>query len=96
MLNFKDAVRHYITTSIFKNEGDIMRSTITISLSQQMRSELDRLSRSEGISLSDIVRECLRDYMYIRQFHSTRKRMVEKAAQQGIFTDQDVFDRVSK
>ena len=60
-----------------------------------MRSELDSLSRSDGISRSDIVRECLRDYMFIRRFRSTRKRLIEKAAQQGIFTDQDVFDRVS-
>ena len=72
-----------------------MRSTITISLPQEMRSELDSLSQSDGISRSDIVRECLRDYMFIRRFRSTRKRLVEKAAQQGIFTDQDVFDRVS-
>ena len=72
-----------------------MRSTITISLPQQMRSELDSLSKADGISRSDIVRECLRDYMFIRRFRSTRKKMVEKASQLGIFTDQDVFDRVS-
>ena len=72
-----------------------MRSTITISLPQQMRYELDGLSQEEGVSRSDIVRECLRDYMFIRRFRSARKMMVEKASQRGVFTDQDVFDRVS-
>ena len=94
-LDFKEVVRYFITTLKFSKRGYIMRSTITISLPQQMRSELDGLSRSDGVSRSDIVRECLRDYMFIRRFRSTRKRLVEKAAQQGIFTDQDVFDRVS-
>ena len=72
-----------------------MRSTITISLPQKMRSELDALSSAEGISRSDIVRESLRDYMFIRRFRLLRKNMVKKASQKGIFTDQDIFDRVS-
>ena len=72
-----------------------MRSTITISLPQKMRSELDTLSSAEGISRSDIVRESLRDYMFIRRFRLLRERMIKKASQKGIFTDQDVFDRVS-
>ena len=53
-----------------------MRSTITISLPQKMRSELDTLSSAEGISRSDIVRESLRDYMFIRRFRLLRKSMV--------------------
>ena len=72
-----------------------MRSTITISLPAEVRIELDRVSREEGVSRSDIVRESVRDYLFIRQFRALRKRMVPKAAQRGIHTDQDVFDRVS-
>lgn len=72
-----------------------MRSTITISLPQKMRSELDTLSSAAGISRSDIVRESLRDYMFIRRFRLLRKSMVKKASQRGIFADQDVFNRVS-
>jgi metal-responsive CopG/Arc/MetJ family transcriptional regulator len=72
-----------------------MRSTITISLPEAMRKELDRLSRAEGVSRSDIVRESVRDYLFLRQFRSMRKRMLLKAAERGIHTDQDVFDRVS-
>jgi len=72
-----------------------MRSTITISVPEQMRSELDRLSRSDGVSRSDIVRESLRDYLFVRRFRSMRKSMVSKASAKGIYTDEDVFDRVS-
>ena len=72
-----------------------MRSTLTISLPEKVRAQLDRVSKAEGISRSDIVRESVRDYLFIRQLRSLRRTMVPKASQQGIHTDQDVFDRVS-
>ncbi len=72
-----------------------MRSTITISVPEQMRSDLDKVSQLEGVSRSDIVRESLRDYLFVRRFRSMRSAMVGKASRRGIYTDQDVFDRVS-
>lgn len=72
-----------------------MRSTITISLPAKVRAQLDQVSNTEGVSRSDIVRESIRDYLFIRQFRGLRKTMVAKASQRGIHTDQDVFDRVS-
>ncbi len=72
-----------------------MRSTITISVPEQMRSELDKVSKSDGVSRSDIVRESLRDYLFVRRFRTMRNSMVSKASRRGIYTDQDVFDRVS-
>ncbi len=72
-----------------------MRSTITISIPEDIRSELDRVSEAEGVSRSDVVRESIRDYLFLRQFRSMRKRMVPKASKRGVHTDQDVFDAVS-
>jgi len=72
-----------------------VRSTITISVPEQMRSELDKLSRSDGVSRSDIIRESLRDYLFVRRFRSMRKSMMSKASANGVYTDQDVFERVS-
>lgn len=72
-----------------------MRSTITISVPEKVRTELDRVSEAEGVSRSDIVRESIRDYLFIRQFRSLRKSMVTKASRRKVYTDQDVFDRVS-
>ena len=72
-----------------------MRSTITISVPEQMRTELDKISKADGVSRSDIVRESLRDYMFGRRFRTTRNSMVAKASRRGIYTDQDVFNRVS-
>jgi metal-responsive CopG/Arc/MetJ family transcriptional regulator len=72
-----------------------MRSTITVSLPEAVKAELDRVSKVEGISRSDIVRESVRDYLFIRRFRALRRAMILKASQRGIYTDQDVFDRVS-
>ena len=72
-----------------------MRNTITISVPEQMKLELEKLSQSDGVSRSDIVRESLRDYLFVRRFRSMRKSMLRKASSNGIYTDQDVFNRVS-
>ena len=72
-----------------------MRSTITISIPEELRGELDKVSKEEGLSRSDVVRESLRDYLHIHRFRAIRKRLVAQAEKQGIFTDQDVFDRMS-
>jgi len=72
-----------------------MRSTITISLPDPVRKELDRMSQDEGVSRSDIVRESIRDLLFVRRFRSLRKSMVAKASRYGVSTDQDVFDKVS-
>jgi metal-responsive CopG/Arc/MetJ family transcriptional regulator len=72
-----------------------MRNTITISLPSDVRKRLDRSARNDGVSRSDVVRESLRDYLFIREFRGLRKRMLRQAAAKGIFTDDDVFKHVS-
>ena len=72
-----------------------MRRTITVSVPEDLRAELDRVSETQGVSRSDIVRESIRDYLFLRQFRALRKSMVEDASRRGVFTDQDVFDTVS-
>ena len=72
-----------------------MRQLITISLPIAIKRELDALTTQEGVSRSDIVRESLKEYLFIRRFRALRKRLVPKAQAKGIYSDQDVFDRVS-
>ena len=92
MIDSASPVR-YLITDIDKES--LMRSTITISVPEQMRTELDKISQADGVSRSDIVRESLRDYIFVRRFRTLRNSMVAKASRRGIYTDQDVFDRVS-
>ncbi len=72
-----------------------MRNTITVSLPEKVRKELDGVAIADGVSRSDLVRESLRDYLFLRRFRGLRKRMQAQAARQGVHTDEDVFERVS-
>jgi len=68
-----------------------MRETITISIPEKVKKELDKATKQEGLSRSDIVRESLRDYLFIRRFRSIRNKMTAKS----FYTDKDIFDRIS-
>ena len=72
-----------------------MRATITVSLPKDVKKLLDEAVRQEGLSRSDLIRESLRDYLFVRKFRSLRAKMVAKAAARGVFTDEDVFRLVS-
>ena len=70
-----------------------MRETITISIPEETKKQLDKVTAQEGTTRSGIIRESLRDYLFICQFRSLRKRMMSNAP--CAYTDQDIFDRVS-
>jgi len=72
-----------------------MRDTVTISLPRGIRREVDRIAEREGVSRSEILRASLEDYLFVRRFRALRQRMMAAAQAQGVFTDEDVFDRLS-
>jgi metal-responsive CopG/Arc/MetJ family transcriptional regulator len=72
-----------------------MRDTVTISLPQAVRRELDKVAKEEGVSRSHVLRQSLEDFLFVRRFRQLRQRMMAAAQAQGIFTDEDVFTRVS-
>ena len=72
-----------------------MQETITLTLPAEIKLSLDEVTRSEGISLNELVGNAIREYLFLRQTRLLRERMIPKAKAQGIYTDQDVFDRVS-
>lgn len=72
-----------------------MSQSIRVSLPDEVKAELDKLTKREGISRAEVLRDALRDYLFIRRFRGLRARMVPKARARGIRTDDDVFGRVS-
>lgn len=72
-----------------------MRETVTISLPQAVRRELDRIAKEDGVSRSDVLRQSLEDFFFVRRFRRLRQRMMAAAQAQGIYTDEDVFTRIS-
>jgi len=72
-----------------------MQDSIVVHLSDELKLALDELTRTADASSDELVGEALKQYLFMRRFRSLREQMIFKAQSQGVFTDQDVFDRVS-
>jgi metal-responsive CopG/Arc/MetJ family transcriptional regulator len=72
-----------------------MRESISISLPEDLKAELDRFTEAEGVSRSDLVREAVREYLFTRRLRVLRRRLMPYAEARGIYTDEDVFREVS-
>ena len=68
-----------------------MRQTVTVSLPSSLKGGLDRLSRKDQVSRSDLVREAVRRYISLREFEILREKWAPLAAKRGLFSDEDVF-----
>jgi metal-responsive CopG/Arc/MetJ family transcriptional regulator len=68
-----------------------MRESISISLPAELKADLDRFTEAEGVSRSDLFREALREYLFIRRFRALRRELMPYAEAQGLYTDEDVF-----
>ena len=66
-------------------------TTLTIRLPEELKTEIDEISRDENKAVSDIVRESLRRYVAIEKFRSVRKKILPFAEAQGLLTDEDIF-----
>jgi metal-responsive CopG/Arc/MetJ family transcriptional regulator len=72
-----------------------MRHTITVSLPDDLKRALDKITAQERVSRSDVIRASLQDYVFLRRFRTLRQRMSAKARAGGVYSDDDVFGRVS-
>ena len=72
-----------------------MRKAVTVSLPEALTEELDAVSREEGTSRSEVVRDALKRYFTLREYRALRAELTIEAESKGIVTDEDVFDRVS-
>ena len=72
-----------------------MKQTMTIRISDELREELQEISRAEGKPVSDLVRESLQRYIAIYRFRKLRNMVLPFAEAQGILTDEDVYKIIS-
>jgi metal-responsive CopG/Arc/MetJ family transcriptional regulator len=72
-----------------------MRETITISINKNMKKKLAQMTKQERLNRSDIVREALRQYFVTQEYRRLRQQMLPGALARGVYTDEDVFQKVS-
>jgi predicted transcriptional regulator len=72
-----------------------MKQTMTIRISDELREELQEISKAEGKPVSDLVRESLQRYIAVYRFRKLRNMVLPFAEAQGILTDEDVYKIIS-
>ena len=72
-----------------------MTCSITVTLPVEVKDALDSVASQAGVPAEEVVGQAVKEHLFLRQFRLLRERMVAQAHEQGIITDQDVFDRVS-
>ena len=72
-----------------------MRTVLSVSLPENLSSELDAFAKKTGRNKSDIVKESISLYLWETRFQSVRKSLAVKAKKAGLITEEDVFRAVS-
>jgi len=72
-----------------------MREVISVSLTEDLKKKLEELSRSLHNSKSEIVKQALRQFFAKEEFKNLRCKMIPEAKKRGIYTDEDVFEKIS-
>ncbi len=72
-----------------------MRTTLTVSLPKKMRREIGQSARALHLTESEFVRRALQDRLWEESFEASRRKLAPLARARGIYTDEDVFKRVS-
>jgi predicted transcriptional regulator len=70
-------------------------STITLRLPDDLREQLEALSRQKQRPSSELVRESLRQYLAQEELRLLREKLRPYAEASGFLTDEDVFNAVS-
>ena len=69
--------------------------TLTVRLPDELRADLQQISRDQNKPVSDVVRESIRRYFAIAKFRSLRRKVLPFAEAQGLVTDEDIFQVIS-
>jgi hypothetical protein len=72
-----------------------MAQSITVTLPTDVEQALIEVTRQEGVRPEEVVGRAVKEHLFLRRFRLLRDRMVAKAEDRRVLTDQDVFDHVS-
>lgn len=71
-----------------------MRKTVTLSVPEELYKRLNASSRRKGVSRSQRAIELMERELLLEELSAVQDRMTLKARAMGIFTDEDVFERL--
>lgn len=72
-----------------------MRTSVSVSLPEKLNRDIDKVLKETSLSRSELVRAALDEYLFKFRFRKIREKLVLKARSKGIFTDEDVFEKLA-
>lgn len=72
-----------------------MRTQVTLRISSELNRQLKKVLREEKISVNEIVLKSLSHFLTASRFQKLQKKAIHRARKKGIFTDEDVFKKLS-
>jgi predicted transcriptional regulator len=72
-----------------------VKQAVTVRIPDDLRKELQQISKAEAKPISDLVRESIQKYVAIYNFRRLRNTILPFAEARGILTDEDVFKTIS-
>ncbi len=72
-----------------------MRETLTISLPKDLRRDLDKVAKADGVTASEFVRRSVKVALFRRSLRAARRELLPQARAQGLYTDEDIYPIVS-
>ena len=72
-----------------------MRTSVSVSLPEKLNRDIDKVLKETSLTRSELVRAALDEYLLKFRFRKIREKLVMKARSKGIYTDDDVYERLS-
>jgi len=71
-----------------------MDKIITVRVPEDLNNDLQKISKEEDKSVSNLIRESLRRYIQIYRFRKLREKVLPFAEARGLLTDEDIFNKL--
>lgn len=71
-----------------------MRKTVTLSVPEDFYKRLNAVSKKRGVSRSQAALDLMQKQLLMDELHEVQDRMTRRARAMGIYSDEDVFDKL--
>jgi metal-responsive CopG/Arc/MetJ family transcriptional regulator len=72
------------------------RKPVTVSLPEDLARETGHFCRAHSVTLSEVAREALRDYLFKQELAEARRRFTTHAQKFGLLTEQALLKKLSR
>ncbi len=61
-------------------------------ITDDLKKDLKELKKIDNRSVSEIIRDSLRNYLLLKKFKNLRKQVIPYTEKADLFTDEDIFE----